>query len=64
MLLFWGIFTIGFIFGAILSFVMFAAKNPQEDPDYNDQIIPKGSLNAETQIAGLNPESAIIGNSL
>ena len=64
MLLFWGIFTVGFIFGAILSFMMFAAKNPEEDPDYSDQIIPKGNLHAKTQIASLNSENAILGNPL
>ncbi len=57
-------FTVGFIFGAILSFMMFAAKNPQEDPDYSDHILPKGNLNTETQIAGFNPENAILGNTI
>ena len=64
MLLFWGMFTVGFIFGAILSFMMFGAKTPEEDPDYNDHIIPKGNLSTEAQIAGFNPENAIIGNTL
>lgn len=64
MLLFWGIFTVGFIFGAILSFMMFAAKNPEEDPDYSDHIIPKGNFGTEAQIAGFNQENTILGNTL
>jgi len=49
MLLYWGIFTSGFIVGAILSFMMFAAKNPQDDPDYHDQISTKDNLINQTQ---------------
>lgn len=34
MLLYWGMFTTGFLFGAIIAFVTFAPKKPQEDPEY------------------------------
>lgn len=39
MLLFWGIFTVGFFFGAILSYLVFAAKTPEEEE--NRKINPK-----------------------
>lgn len=64
MLLYWGMFTTGFIVGAILSFMMFAAKTPEEDPDYRNQTIPRGDLNAKTQGASLNTEGAIMANPL
>jgi len=38
-LLYWGIFTLGFLFGAILSFVTLAPKKPEEDPEYESQPI-------------------------
>lgn len=34
MLLYWGMFTVGFLFGGILSFVTFAPKKPENDPEY------------------------------
>jgi len=34
MILYWGIFTLGFWAGAILAFIIFAPKSPQDDPDY------------------------------
>ncbi len=34
MLLYWAIFTLGFFAGSILAFVVFAPKNPEEDPEY------------------------------
>lgn len=64
MLLYWGIFTTGFIVGAILSFIMFAAKTPQEDPDYRDRIIPGNNINAGTSATSLTSEATMIGNSL
>ena len=35
MILFWGIFTIGFFFGAILGYIIFAAKTPEEEENIN-----------------------------
>lgn len=57
-------FTTGFIVGAILSFMMFAAKNPQEDSDYSDQTIPEINLSAKNLATSLKSESAIMGNPL
>lgn len=37
MLLYWGLFTVGFLFGSILSFVTFAPKKPEEDAEYETQ---------------------------
>lgn len=31
MLLYWGMFTVGFLFGSILAFITFAPKKPEED---------------------------------
>ena len=42
MLLYWGMFTTGFLFGAIIAFVTFAPKRPQDDPEY--QSLPETTL--------------------
>ena len=34
MLLYWGMFTIGFTIGAVFSFITFAAKKPEEEKEY------------------------------
>lgn len=34
MLLYWGMFTLGFSIGAVFAFVAFAPKKPQDDPEY------------------------------
>lgn len=34
MLLYWGMFTVGFLFGSVLAFVTFAPKKPEDDPEY------------------------------
>jgi len=39
MLLYWGIFTLGFFFGSILAFVVFAPKKPEDDAEYESQPI-------------------------
>lgn len=31
MLLYWGMFTVGFTIGTVFSFITFAAKNPEEE---------------------------------
>ena len=36
MLLYWGMFTVGFLAGSILAFVTFAAKKPEDDPEYEN----------------------------
>jgi len=33
MLLYWGMFTVGFSIGAIFSFITFASKRPEEETD-------------------------------
>ena len=48
MLLYWGMFTIGFMFGAIFTFVTFAAKKPQEDADYDMNSLPKRTVSPTT----------------
>ena len=37
MLLYWGMFTVGFLFGSILAFVTFAPKKPEDDAEYETQ---------------------------
>lgn len=37
MLLYWGLFTVGFLFGSILSFFTFAPKKPEDDTEYESQ---------------------------
>lgn len=34
MLLYWGMFTIGFSIGAVFSLITFAPKKPEDDPEY------------------------------
>lgn len=34
MMLYWGMFTLGFFAGTILVFITFAPKNPAQDPEY------------------------------
>ena len=36
MLLYWGMFTMGFLFGAILAYITFAPKKPEDDPEYEN----------------------------
>ena len=55
MLLYWGIFTVGFIFGSILAFVTFAPKNPQDDPEYET---PLNFQQIDTQSLSLSQSSA------
>ena len=38
MLLYWGLFTVGFTVGAILSFLTFAAGKPEQEEIYDDYI--------------------------
>ena len=64
MLLYWGVFTVGFIIGTIISFIMFSAKNPEDDQGYRDQIFPKANLNVKPQGAIFKSESTILNNSL
>lgn len=64
MLLYWGMFTAGFIIGTILSFMMFGTKNPQEDAEYKDQTTPSNNLNHSSQAANISSETAVLGNSL
>lgn len=73
MLLYWGMFTIGFLVGAILSYIALAPKKPEQDPEYetpfnNTQIINKNSINSEAVyqlekqvMAKESAESASIG---
>ena len=57
MLLYWGMFTIGFMAGAILSFVTFAAKKPEEDIEYETNSTTKltqglsGDIRTDQQIS-------------
>lgn len=39
MLLYWGMFTVGFLFGSVLAFVTFAPKKPEDDPEYGERPI-------------------------
>lgn len=34
MMLYWGMFTVGFLFGAILAYAVLAPKKPEDDPEY------------------------------
>jgi len=38
MLLYWGLFTVGFSIGAVFSFITFAPKRPEEDIEYSNGI--------------------------
>jgi len=40
MLLYWGMFTVGFTIGAVFSFITFAAKKPEEDAEYEAEKLP------------------------
>ena len=61
MLLFWAVFTIGFFFGAILGYIIFAAKTPEEE---NIKIDRKDYLNSQSGLSeygiNLNLDSAIL----
>lgn len=59
MLLYWGMFTTGFIIGAILSLMMFMGKS-QDDPDYKDSLGTNPSNNANATSLGAN--KAILNN--
>ena len=48
MLLYWGMFTVGFMFGAVFSFVTFAPKKPQEDTEYEANSLSKRTLEPTT----------------
>ena len=39
MLLYWGVFTVGFSIGAVFSFIIFASKKPEEDIEYSKGIL-------------------------
>lgn len=39
MLLYWGMFTLGFFAGSILAFVVFASKEPEDEMEYRQQTI-------------------------
>ena len=41
-------FTLGFTFGAVFSFVTFAAKKPEEDADYANNSFPRANVNPTT----------------
>lgn len=51
MLLYWGIFTIGFFAGSILSFMAFAAKKPEDDPEY--EAVPIKALQGQSEAISL-----------
>ena len=61
MLLFWAVFTVGFFFGAILGYIIFAAKTPEEE---NIKINRKDYLNSQSGLSeygiNLNLDSAIL----
>jgi len=48
MLLYWGMFTVGFTIGAIFSFVTFAAKKPEEEADYETNDLPRANVSPKT----------------
>ncbi|MBI2327940.1 hypothetical protein HYU92_06510 [Candidatus Curtissbacteria bacterium] len=48
MLLYWGMFTIGFYIGAIFSFIIFAAKKPEEEEEYQTSARPKAASGPTT----------------
>ena len=52
MLLYWGIFTLGFFAGSILAFITFAPRRPQDDPEYETEIQGESGILFPTQ--GLN----------
>ena len=60
MLLFWAVFTVGFFFGAILGYIIFAAKTPEEE---NIKINRKDYLNSQSNLietgTNLNLESTM-----
>lgn len=49
MLLYWGLFTMGFTIGAVFSFITFAAKKPEEEKDYQESISGLSRLIKEDQ---------------
>jgi hypothetical protein len=49
MLLYWGMFTVGFSIGAIFSFITFATKRPEEEADYKINGLPGSKVNPTTQ---------------
>jgi len=51
MLLYWGMFSVGFIIGAVISFITFAPKKPQDDPDFE---MPMDYLAQDQSITALN----------
>jgi len=40
MLLYWGMFTIGFLVGSIFAYITFAPKKPEEDGEYESEAAP------------------------
>ena len=56
MLLYWGLFTVGFTVGAILSFLTFAAGKPEQEEIYDDYI---NQLSSELYNSAGNPKQAI-----
>ena len=44
-MLYWGMFTIGFTIGAVFSFIAFAPKKPESDPEYETSANPLQSAN-------------------
>lgn len=47
MLLYWGMFTVGFMVGAIFAYQTFAAKNPEEEQEtINNRLETLNDLNS------------------
>lgn len=60
MLLYWGMFTLGFLFGSILSFVTFAPKKPEDDLEYETKNVLSVSKNKKRLTADKVPDNLIL----